>query len=331
MQIEKTNTELTAIVAESKLPAEKNAEVQGAYQQYLDGIAAVAAESRQINADEPTAEDEKLAHDLRMKLVKIRTGAEKTKDERKRGYLLMGNLEQACFNLISATCKPIEDSFYNIEKAREIAEKKRREQLRIDRISALSPYVADASIFPLGEMEQAAFDELLIGMKAQHQAKIEAEKKAEQDRIDAENAKKAEDERIRQENERLKAEREAIEKKAAEEARIAMEAKEKAEAELRAEREAAEAKLAEERQKAEAERKRLEDELRAKQEAELRAAEEAEAKRQEELSRDDKGNWEAMCSEIESACSKYNFKAKKFQERHKKLAAGIAEMLIFAK
>lgn len=229
----------------------------------------------------------------RLKTVKIRTGSEAVKDERKKVHLLRGNLEQDSWNLIKSTCLLSEETFAQVEKASERKEATRKANLKAERSELIKPYTEQFEIYPLGEMSQDSFDDLLNGMKLAHEAKIEAFRKAEEERIAREKAEAEERERIRVENERLKseaiqkekemqaerakaeAERKAIEAKAEKE-RKALEAKAKAErelaeAKLRAEREANEKLQAEIKAKADAEEK-------AKREAELKEKAEQEAK-----------------------------------------------------
>lgn len=269
-------TQLEKVVTESGLAITEGEQIKQSYQPFLIQLSEIQEMAAKINFESPAELDEKIARDLRLKTVKIRTGAEKIKDERKRGYLLKGNLEQAAYNLIKASCELTENAFSDVEKAREIAEKKRKEALKIERTSQLMPYVENCELYPLGEMSEQAYSELYTGMKAAYEARIEAEAKAEADRIAKAEAEKAEQERIRKENERLQAE---IKAKEAEAERIRKEA----EAELQAEREAAAKKQAEIEAAAKAEREKAEAAAAAaKKEADRLAAIEAEKRKEAE-------------------------------------------------
>jgi hypothetical protein len=248
-------------------------------------LAEVQSQATKINFDSPAEIDETIARELRLRTVKIRTGSKELKDERKRGYLLRGNLEQAAYNLIEASCKLTEDTFNNVEKAREIAEKKRKEQLRIDRAEMLSPYTESVSLYPLGEMSEEQFNELYSGLRIAHENKIEAEKKAEEKRLADIEAERIRQENIRLENERLKKEAEEKEKALlAEREKIRIENEEK---ERLAEIERKKQAQIFEDQKAKAEKERKEKEqlladIEAKKQADLKAKEAEEKARKAE-------------------------------------------------
>jgi len=179
-------SDLESIIKNSGLPLQEADEIKSSYLPFLNQLSETQLQATKINFDNPSDLDENIARELRLRTVKIRTGAEKLKDERKRMYMLRGNLEQASYNLIASSCKMAEEVFFNIEKAREISEKKRKAQLKIDREEKLSPYTDTASLYPLGEMSEEQFNELYSGLRIAHEARIVAEKKAEEDRIENE-------------------------------------------------------------------------------------------------------------------------------------------------
>ena len=203
--------QLEKVVNEAGLAIQEGEEIKQSYLPFLNQLAETQSQAAKINFDKPAEIDETIARELRLKTVKIRTGAEVLKNSRKKTYLLKGNLEQAAYNLIAASCKLTEEVFINVEKAREIAEKKRLEQLRLDRLEVLKPYT-EIEPLALGHMEQIVFDNYLSGLKVAHEQKIAEEKKAEEARLKAIEAEKQRQEEIRLENERLKKEAEEKEK-----------------------------------------------------------------------------------------------------------------------
>ena len=96
---------LDAVVKNSNLPVQEADEIKKSYLPFLNQLSETQLQAGKINFENPTELDENIAHELRMRTVKIRTGAEKLKEERKKMYLLRGNLEQASFNLIASSCK----------------------------------------------------------------------------------------------------------------------------------------------------------------------------------------------------------------------------------
>lgn len=214
MKVEKIEqTALVKVVTDSGLTIEEGETIKKSYQPFIEQLADVQEQAKKIDFENPAEIDETIARELRLKTVKIRTGSEKLKEDRKRGYILRGNLEQAAYNLIAASCKVTEDALVNVEKAREIAAARIKESLKLERSEKLAQYVENVAIFPLGEMSQADFDTLYIGAKAQHEAKIEAEKKAEADRLAKIEADRIEQERIKAENEKLQAELKELEER----------------------------------------------------------------------------------------------------------------------
>jgi len=111
--------------------------------------------------------------------------SEAVKDSRKKIHLLKGNLEQAAYNLIAASCKLTEEVFTGVEKAREIAERKRIAALQIEREQSLIPYgVENVGVLNLGQMDADLWDSFLMGTIAKFEARKEAEAKAETERLE---------------------------------------------------------------------------------------------------------------------------------------------------
>jgi hypothetical protein len=204
--------ELTLILNQSGLELSESEVIKQSYLPYFIQLAEIKEQAKKINFDNPTDIDEKIARELRLKTVKVRTGCESVKDERKRIHTLKANVEQSTWNLIKSGCLLEEEIFYNVEKARAIAEQKRKDNLKAERIEQLRPFTEQPEIYPLGEMSEDAYNDLLNGLKLAAQAKIEAAEKAEADRIAKAAQEAAEREAQRLENIRLKAEAEAKEK-----------------------------------------------------------------------------------------------------------------------
>lgn len=207
------------------------------------------------------------ASSLRKKLVKVRTGIAEVHKVEKAFYLNAGRYVDALKNKLTLPIEQMEEKLAEIENHFAKIEADRLEAIRAERWSKLSQYFEQEPT-GLATMQDVVFDNLLSGAKAAHDAKVAAEKQAEEERIAKEKAEAEERERIRVENERLKAEAEAKE------------------AQMKAEREAAEKKLAEANRKAEEERKAIEESARIERErieADNRKREEAARKEQEAL------------------------------------------------
>lgn len=247
------------------------------------------------------------ARELRLKLVKTRTGIADIHKTQKAFFLSAGKFVDAWKNKETLPVEQMEEKLSEIEKHFENIEKERIAKLESDRFAEISKY---SEVVPqgLGSMNDKIYETYLKGCIVAYESRIKAEQEQEDERlrlieVEKENLrlKSIEDERIRLENEKLKAEAEAREKEIeAERKRQAdLLAKQKAEADEKARIEKEkqnkiladiEAKAKIEREKAETERKKLEDELRAKQESERKAKEESDRKEAERIAAEKKAS-----------------------------------------
>lgn len=259
------NTELEQIVQESGLVLSDAEEIKQSYLPYFVQIAEIKEQAKKIDFENPSDLDERIARELRLKTVKIRTGSEEVKNNRKKIYQLRANVEQSSWNLIKDTCLIDEETFAQVEKARERKEIARKEALKNERLTILAPYGFDSTYTDLANMTDEAFLNMLHGIKLAHDERLEAAAKLELERIAKEKAEAEERERIKLENERLKKEREAIEKAQIEE-------RKKADELLQAERAKAEAA------QRQANKEKAQQELKLKKEREAKEAAEAQIK-----------------------------------------------------
>lgn len=197
----------------------------------------------------------KLARESRLALKEIRVLAGKNKDRLKEDSLKRSRAVDSIFNNIKGICEPLEAELLAQEQFALRAESARLEKIKAERAAALTQYGVDCAFYSLDVMPAPQFEQLLAGSKAAHEAKIEAARKAEAERIAKEQAEIEERARIAAENERLKAEAFAAEKAAqAERERVATEKREAAE-KAREERKEIEAAMLKQKQEAEAKAK----------------------------------------------------------------------------
>jgi len=175
-----------------------------------------------IDKENPTAEQSATARRNRLDMVKNRTAAAAIKDERKATLIVEGKLIDNLYGVVKHTSELTEAEYEKIEKFAEIREKEHKDKIRTERLELLKAYTDQGAIYPLADMTQEAFDQLLAGLKMLDEQKKETAKKAEEARIENERKEKlrAEQEKIRQENERLKKEKEEADAKAAADAKI---------------------------------------------------------------------------------------------------------------
>lgn len=216
-------------------------------------------------------EEMALAKEIRIKLMKVRTQAEKTKKLIKEPYLRGAQAAQDIYNDIRGITEPEEERLAEQEKFAEIAEQTRMDKRFSERVVRLGKYVDDLSVYSLREMPEDVFERLLVDCKTVYEARVAAIKKEEEDRLEKIRLEEKRQKEIELENARLKKEaedRKIVEKMKQEEAdkkiKKAEEMREKAERTLREKEEKEQARLDEiARQEA--------NELREKEEAKKKA------------------------------------------------------------
>lgn len=256
-----------------KVSANKQAEVQTVLKQIFTGT---DDWEKQVDAIEVKDINDKMSIELaevaRKNSKQARLSAEKIFDAKreevqnlKAEFDLEDKLWLKAKQVMQIKFKAIEEKAEwkaNFVKRFEAEQKELRTQKRINEVSK---YAEIISFFfnriEFEAMSDESFGSFLSSLKSTYEAKIEAERKAEEERIAKEKADAEAREQQRLENERLKAEAEKREK------------------EIEAERKTNEQKLTEERAKAKAEADRIEAENKAK----LKAEQEAKAKLEAEL------------------------------------------------
>lgn len=271
-----------------------------------------------LSNKEITKEVSASAKEVRLKYQKVRTGADKIHKQAKERLLVETRAIDGLRNIIKYAVIDHEESLEKVEKHFELLEAERKQKIREKRQSELSKYDANAGIGDIADMPDEVWNHYISSVKKEYEDRLEAERKADEERIAKEKAEREEQERIRKENEKLKKEAEKREK-----AEIERKKKEEAERKAREEkerkdREAYEAKLRKEREERERvereeriKREKLESELKAKQEAERKAKEEQEAKIQAELNKGDSEKVKDLINDLNQLKSKYSFKSDK--------------------
>lgn len=217
--------ELLAIVTKEQLPDTTAQFLIEKFAPFLEQIAEWKEKALAlVVTDESQAAEMQLAREGRLALRKVRTTADKLREELKAESLRYGRAVQGVYNVIEAGIVPIEKHLEDQEKFIERMEAKRRDELRIERqqlVAGLHEY------FPvnidLGYMTAEDFDRMYNGavlqQKAAAEAKAAAEEaakvaaaKAEKERIAKEKADAEERERLRIENDKLKQQAEEMDR-----------------------------------------------------------------------------------------------------------------------
>jgi len=213
MEIVKLPEELAQIA--NGVSLEKRNEVQTVLNQVFQGVSKMRTQlDSVVVSDENDKMNMKLANTIRLGVREVRLNAEKTFDAKRsevQQQMLSFKTEDSLWLKAKQTMqiltKEIEETakWKEETKARFDAEQKELKiQQRINKISKFS----DIGRQEFENMSDETFEMFLTGIEKQYNDKIEAEKKAELDRIEKEKAEIAERERIRLENEKLKKEAE---------------------------------------------------------------------------------------------------------------------------
>ena len=129
----------------------------------------------------------KLAREGRLFLKDKRIAVEKTRKQLKEASLREGQTIDAIAKVLTNLITPIEKDLEEKEKFAEIQEAKRIEALKDARTRELEPYVEFVPYgLNLGTMDDENYNKVLSGAKLQKQAKEEADRKAEEERIEFE-------------------------------------------------------------------------------------------------------------------------------------------------
>ncbi len=285
--MEKETTELVVLelnetIENKGLELSEAEQIKQSYLPFFVRMGKIKELEKKINFESPSELDEKIARELRLEMVDIRKRSEEVKDNRKRIHYLKASIEQDSWNLIKSTCFLEEERYLQVEKKREIAEKKRKEDLKSERLELLTEYTDQAQMYPLGEMSEDSFNDLLNGLKLAKEAKIEEERKVEEARLEKLRIEAEEKEKLRLENERLQAEAKENERLAQIEKKKQADALAKIEAEKKAEQERHDKLIAAQRKEAEKVKAEADSKLKKEREENERLAAELQAKKDAE-------------------------------------------------
>lgn len=272
---------------------EKRNEVQTVLNQVFNGVSKMREQLDGVTVSDANDKvNMKLANTIRLGVRQVRLEAEKTFDAKRAevqqqmlSYKTEDSLWLKAKQTMQILTKEIEENARWKEETKERFEAEQKELKAQQRILKVAKIAPEMSRSEFENMSDETFEMFFAVIEKDFNDKIEAEKKAEQERIEKEKAENAERERIRKENERLKAEAEAKEKQFAEERVKAEAERKKIEEAAKKEREESERKLKAEQEKARIEaekaaeeKAKLEAEIKAKAEAEEKARKEADAK-----------------------------------------------------
>ena len=169
-----------------------------------NGLAVPRAERKLLKEEfdkvsklEITKENKSIFKDLRLRIMKNRTqGTNKWHKAGKEYFLRGGQFLDAIKNKDNQENESMEQVLLDAENHFENLEKERIKKLQKERVEILSEYIKDAHERDLAQMEDDVWESFLQVKKQAHLNEIEADKKAEEERIKAE---KLEEEKLEEE------------------------------------------------------------------------------------------------------------------------------------
>ena len=139
-----------------------------------------------IVAQEVTEDLCKKAKRLRLDIAKIRVSADKERKIQKDEYLRAGNAIQGVYNILKFAVVEKEDRLRSIENYFENLKKEEQTKLQIERALELEKY--EVAVIPenLGAMQESVWENFITGTRVNYENQKEAERKAEEQRIELE-------------------------------------------------------------------------------------------------------------------------------------------------
>lgn len=142
-----------------------------------------------------TADIVKKAKRLRLDIAKVRTGTEKIRKEQKEEYVRAGKAIDGVANILKWAVTDKENKLKEIESYFEQFEKERLDRLQKERVEQLSKFVDNSESMELYTMTEEVFNAYLVAKEKEYNDRIEAEKKAEAERIERERLDRLENNR----------------------------------------------------------------------------------------------------------------------------------------
>lgn len=158
-----------------------------------------------VVTDISQVEEMKQAREARLALRRIRLDVDKKHKEMKADALRKGQMLDLIKRTLDGYITPLEAHLQAQEDFAEVQAAKRKQQLYDERLEALAPCRTPGDMLhtlPLGEMDGAAFEAMLVGLQAAKEAREAKAHADEQARKEAEQKAKEERERAQQERER---------------------------------------------------------------------------------------------------------------------------------
>lgn len=190
-------TDLVKVIQESGVEESTATTLQQSFMPIFEKANEWAVKAKALVVTDASQKAEmKMARTARLALREIRIEADKTRKTLKEDSLRYGKAVQGVYNVVEYFIKPIEDYLDEQEHFVEIQQAKNEALLQEERTREVQQY---AEFIPYGlnygKMTEEDYTKLLSGAKLQKEQKEEAERLAEQKRIEDERIKAMHDQR----------------------------------------------------------------------------------------------------------------------------------------
>ncbi len=177
------------------LEESKAAQIKAVFQPMVEMLESFEEKYKGITALKISPDKCKQAKRLRIDIARVRIDADKVRKVQKEEYLRAGQAIQGVYNILKFAVVDKEEKLKDIELHYEKIEEAKIDALREERETELFKYNADLPSGNLGEMEESVWINYINGVRLNDEAIKEAERKAEEERIEAERIDNLHDER----------------------------------------------------------------------------------------------------------------------------------------
>lgn len=185
----------TPEAGEYGLQTSKAKEIKKMFQPMLDKMEELEKEHNEIVSQEITPELSKQAREVRLKLVKVRTGTAKIHKELKDFYLKGGRFVDGWKNAQLMASKGLEENLENIEKHYENLEKQRIAELQEERAEIIRKLDPHSVTDQLGAMPESIWENYKFGVEAAVEARKKRDEEERKAREEQERKNKLHEER----------------------------------------------------------------------------------------------------------------------------------------
>lgn len=165
------------------LAATEAEQVKKVFIPMIEAIDEIEKEFNQVISLPISPENVKTARELRLRIVKIRTGTDSIHKKAKEYYLNGGRFVDGIRNTLKFAITGKEDKLEEIENYYVNLEKERIQKLHKERVLEISQYMENCDHIDFGNMDENVFKAYLEARKKEYEDKIEAEKKAREEQI----------------------------------------------------------------------------------------------------------------------------------------------------